>query len=187
MKRPTSPGGSYLDWMPASTDPWSSLFTLPAVIAALAAGVVVALFTFVLNRLGARIDRKSEDRNERSSRRSIRAGRRYLTQLATQPRKLAGPARWSLTFNSSLAAYEVEQHGPGEVHDVRIDFFDTHVIKQSVLAPTVRVRLLAPGIPVTMALGTPARIQHYGLALRWDDAFGANQFERLRVRDAHQN
>jgi len=173
--------------MPVSTDPWSSLFTLPAVIATLAAGLVVALFTFALNRLGARIDRSSEDRKERPSRRSIRAGRRYLTRLATQPRKLAGPARWSLTFNSSLAAYEVEQHGPGDVHDVRIDFYDTQAIKQSLLTPTVRVRLLAPGIPVTMALGAPARIQHYGLALRWDDAFGADQLERLRVRDARQD
>lgn len=171
--------------MAEPTDFWSSLFTLPALIATLVAGLLVALFTFGLNRLGARLDQRAQGRKERPSRREIRAGRRHLTRLATQPRNVAGPARWSLSFNSSLGAYEVEQHGPGDAHDVQIDFFNTDAVKQSVLAPTVRVRLLPPGLPVTMALGAPARIKNYGLALRWDDAFGTNQFERLRLRDAH--
>jgi hypothetical protein len=173
--------------MPEPTDLWSSLFTLPALIATLVAGLLVALFTFALNRLGTRIDQRTQARRENPSRSNIRAGRRYLTRLASRPRNLSGPPRWNLSFNSSLGAYELEQHGPDDVHDVRIDFFDTRKFKQSMLAPTVQVRLLAPGYPITMALGAPARVEHYGIALRWDDAFGTDQFERLRVRDAHQD
>lgn len=173
--------------MTEPTDFWSSLFTLPALIATLVAGLLVALFAFVLNRLGARLDQRAQSHKERPSRRNIRAGRRHLTRLAVQPRNVTGPARWSLSFNSSRGAYEVEQHGPGDAHDVRIDFFNTDTIKQSVLTPTVQVRLLPPGLPVTMALGAPTRIQHYGLALRWDDDFGTDQFEKLRLRDARRN
>jgi hypothetical protein len=81
----------------------------------------------------------------------------------------------------------VEQHGPDVVHDLRIDFFDTRTKRQSQLSPTIRVSQLPPGLPVTMSLGAITRIQHYGLTLRWDDRFGADQFEKIRIKDAVQD
>lgn len=174
----------YLDPMLMAADLWSFLSTLPAVISTLAAGLIVAVVAFVLNRLGSRADRRA-DRQRGPSRRNIRAGRRYLSRLARRPRKIDGPARWSVEFNRSLAAYEVTQHGPDDVHDLRLDFFDTRTMRQTVLTPTVRVSLLPPGLPVTMRLGATSRTQHVGIALRWDDTFGTDQFERLRIGDVH--
>ncbi|MFT2706136.1 hypothetical protein [Clavibacter zhangzhiyongii] len=89
-----------------------------------------------------------------------------------------------MTFNSSLEMYEVEQFGPDAAHDVRIDFIDIRTAKQRQLAPTVRMALLHPEIALTMPLGARSRVQHYGLAIRWDDDFGTDQFERLRLADA---
>jgi len=170
--------------MTVTADIVSVLFSLPALIVGLAVGITVALVTFVLNRIGARYDATALDRKQQPTRRNLRAGRKYLSKLATRPRTINGPARWSLTFNSSLGAYEVEQHGPDIVHDLRIDFFDTRTKRQSELSPTVRIAQFPPGLPLTMSLGAPTRVQHYGLAIRWDDHFGADQFEKLRVRDA---
>lgn len=173
--------------MPEPAHIWSILFSLPTLVVGLAVGFTVAVFTFVLNRIGSRYDSRALSRRKQPSRRNLRAGRRFLSELATRGRRFQGPARWSLTFNSSLAAYEVEQHGPDVVHDLRIDFFDTRTKRQSQLSPTIQVAQLPPGLPLTMALGAITRIQHYGLAIRWDDRFGTDQFERLRIKDAWQN
>ena len=162
------------------------IFSLPNLLVGLAVGLTVAGVTFVLNRIGNRYDARALDRGKQPSRRNLRAGRRYLSNLATRHRQVQGPARWSLTFNSSLGAFEVEQHGPDIVHDLRIDFFDTTTKRQHQLTPTIRVAQFAPRLPITMSLGAPTRIQHYGLAIRWDDRFGTDQFEKLRIKDALQ-
>jgi hypothetical protein len=85
-----------------------------------------------------------------------------------------------------LEAYEVEQHGPDVVHDLRIDFFDTRTSRQYDLNPTIRLAQFAPRVALTMPLGAISRIQHFGLAIRWDDRYGTDQFEKLRIKDALQ-
>ena len=171
--------------MPQLAEIWSSLGVLPTVVGSLIVGVLLALLGFFLNRLGKRADDRARVRKEQPSRRNIRAGKKFLMTLATRPRNVLGPDRWSLTYNSSLSAYEVAQAGPDDVHAVRIDFLDTRAAKQSQLSPTVTVRLLPAGLPLTMSLGAPSRVQHYGLAIRWDDSFGVDQLERIRVADAY--
>lgn len=169
--------------MPDLAAVWSTLFSLPALLV----GISVAVFAFFLNRLGNRYDARALERRQRPSRRNLGLGRKYLSKLAADRPAFRGPARWSLTFNSSLGAYEVEQRGPDVVHDVRIDFFDARTKRQSQLSPTVRVAQLPPGVPLTMSLGAPTRIRHYGLAIRWDDQFGSGQFDKLRIEDALTN
>lgn len=166
--------------MPQLSEIWSSLSTWPALVV----GLTVALVSFLLGRLATRVDDRARMRRLRPSRRNIRAGQRFLRTLATRPRHVVGPPRWALTFNTSLGAYELEQIGPDAVHSLRVDFFDTSTVRQFQLAPTIQLSQLPPGLPLTMAIGAPARVLHYGLAIRWDDSFGADQFERLRVADA---
>lgn len=168
-------------------DIWSSLGDLPAVVATLIAGALVAVIAFVLSRLGKRADDRAESRKGRPSRRAIRAAQKHLTSLAARPRNVAGAARWSLTFNTSLSAYEVEQHGPDDTHDVRIDVIDARTAKQTQPSPTVRIRVLPSGIPLTMGVGATSRVQHLGLVIRWDDSFGVDQLERLRFADAYRD
>lgn len=51
------------------------------------------------------------------------------------------------------------------------------------LNPTIRLAQFAPRVALTMPLGAISRIQHFGLAIRWDDRYGTDQFEKLRIKD----
>ena len=168
--------------MPAPADFWSSLFTLPTLVVA----VVVALLTFGLNRLGNRLDSKSRDGQTKPSRRNARHGRRFLSQLAKRDPSYQGPQRWTLSFNSSLDVYEVENHGPDAVHDLRIDFYDASKTQQSGLNPTIRFGLYPVGVPLAMPLGASSRINGFGMAIRWDDQYGTDQFDKILIKDARR-
>jgi len=171
---------NYVDQVPAIAEIWSSLFTLPTLVVALAA----ALVGFLLTRLGHRLDARSSARADRPSRRAERKGRGFSTKLATRRPNFVGPKRWKITFDPSLEHYEIEQHGPDSVHNLRLDFFDTSKKEQKNLNPTIRFAIFPAGIPLSMPLGAWSRIQNFGVAIRWDDQYGTDQFDRLLIREA---
>ena len=163
---------------------------LPAVIAFVVLAVISGLIGFGFTRWNKHLDRRAEEKRQGSSVTPppppalSEEGEEFLQHLARGRQKRQGPQRWTFTYVSHFAQYQLENTADDAVHDVKIDVVTNDPKPRMITVKTIQLAQLQPWTPLMIPLGAKSRAKDYLFCVRWDDQYGIDQFQRFRVDQA---